>query len=197
MALENKLGITNSAELAREEERISKKKAVELFESGALDKLAPGGNIINTNEIQNYPGVGFINGAELAIQIFDQVQKIGAEFDYRTVTSIRDLGDVKEIHCEEDDKVYTARAVIIATGTQPNHLHCQGEDQFTGNGISWCAICDGASYRDKDVVVIGGGNSAVEESIYLAGRSAAPIGAAECTRRAQSASQTLPPPGGK
>ncbi len=134
-----------------------------------LDKLAPGGNIINTNEIQNYPGVGFINGAELAIQMFEQVQKIGAEFDYRTVLSIVDKGEVKEVHCEEDEKVYTARAVIIATGTQPNHLHCAGEDQFTGNGISWCAICDGASYRDRDVVVIGGGNSAVEESIYLAG----------------------------
>lgn len=134
-----------------------------------LDQLAPGGNIINTNEIQNYPGVGFINGAELAIQMFEQVCMLGVEFDYRTVTSIEDRGEEKLVHCLEDEAVFSARAVIIATGTQSNRLHCEGEDRFTGNGISWCAICDGASYRNKDVVVIGGGNSAVEESIYLAG----------------------------
>ena len=134
-----------------------------------LDKLAPGGNIINTNEIQNYPGVGFINGAELAIQMFEQVCMLGVEFDYRTVISIEDRGAEKLVHCQEDDATFSSRAVIIATGTQSNRLHCEGEDRFTGNGISWCAICDGASYRDKDVVVIGGGNSAVEESIYLAG----------------------------
>ncbi len=134
-----------------------------------LDQLAPGGNIINTNEIQNYPGVGFINGAELAIQMFEQVCMLGVEFDYRTVTSIEDRGEEKLVHCLEDEAVFSARAVIIATGTQSNRLHCEGEDRFTGNGISWCAICDGAQYEGKDVVVIGGGNSAVEESIYLAG----------------------------
>ena len=134
-----------------------------------LDKLAPGGNIINTNEIQNYPGVGFINGAELAIQMFDHTQQLGITFDYRTVVDIREENGEKVVVCQEDDMVYTGKTVIIATGTQSNKLHCEGEENFTGNGISWCAICDGAAYRDKDVVVIGGGNSAVEESIYLAG----------------------------
>lgn len=134
-----------------------------------LDKLAPGGNIINTNEIQNYPGVGFINGAELAIQMFEHVGQLGVEFAYGTVVDIQDDGAEKRVICEEDETVYTGKAVLIATGTQSNKLHCPGEDNFTGNGISWCAICDGAAYRGKDVVVIGGGNSAVEESIYLAG----------------------------
>ena len=120
-----------------------------------LDRLAPGGNIINTNEIQNYPGVGFINGAELAIQMFEQTQQLGITFDYRTVVDIREENGEKAVVCLEDDMVYTGRTVIIATGTQSNKLHCEGEENYTGNGISWCAICDGAAYRDKDVVVIG------------------------------------------
>ena len=135
-----------------------------------LDKLAPGGQIINTNEIQNYPGVGTINGAELAYQMFEHTQQFdNIAFDYGTVKSITDEGKVKRVLCEEDDKEFTAKAIILATGTRPRCLDIPGEDKFRGNGISWCAICDGAQYRDRDVVVIGGGNSAVEESIFLAG----------------------------
>lgn len=134
-----------------------------------LDKLAPGGQIINTNEIQNYTGVGTINGAELAMKMFEHTQELSIEFDYRTVKAIKDQGSEKVVYCEEDDAEFTAKALIIATGTRPRCLNIPGEDNFRGNGISWCAICDGAQYRDKDVVVIGGGNSAVEESIFLAG----------------------------
>ena len=135
-----------------------------------LDKLAPGGQIINTNEIQNYPGVGTINGAELAYQMFEHTQQFeNIAFDYGTVKEILDEGKVKKVLCEEDDKEFTAKAIILATGTRPRCLDIPGEDKFRGNGISWCAICDGAQYRDRDVVVIGGGNSAVEESIFLAG----------------------------
>lgn len=135
-----------------------------------LDKLAPGGQIINTNEIQNYTGMGTINGAELAMQMFNHTQELNVAFDYGTVNKIEDNGDTKKIYIEEDaDKVITAKAIILATGTTPRRLNIPNEDKFIGNGISFCAICDGASYRDKDVVVIGGGNSAVEESIYLAG----------------------------
>ena len=135
-----------------------------------LAKLAPGGQIINTNEIQNYPGVGTINGAELAYQMFEHTQQFeNIAFDYGTVKEILDEGKVKKVLCEEDDKEFTAKAIILATGTRPRCLDIPGEDKFRGNGISWCAICDGAQYRDKDVVVIGGGNSAVEESIFLAG----------------------------
>lgn len=135
-----------------------------------LDKLAPGGQIINTNEIQNYPGTGFINGAELAYKMFEQTQEFPSiTFDYATVKEIQNDGAEKKVICEEDGKEFTGSTVILATGTRPRCLHVQGEDNFRGNGISWCAICDGAQYRDRDVVVIGGGNSAVEESIFLAG----------------------------
>ncbi len=134
-----------------------------------LDKLAPGGQIVNTNEIENYPGMGTINGAELAIKMFEHTQELGAEFDYKTVLEIEDKGSYKLVKCEEDNEVYECSAVIIATGTRPRRLGVRGEEEFAGAGLSWCAICDGAQYKGKDVVVIGGGNSAVEESIYLAG----------------------------
>ena len=134
-----------------------------------LDKLAPGGQMVNTNEIENYTGSGTINGAELSMQMFEHTQDLGVEFDYKTVLKIEDKGDTKVIYCEEDEAVIETTTLILATGTIPRSLEVPGEDMFTGSGISWCAICDGAQFRGKDVVVIGGGNSAVEESIYLAG----------------------------
>ena len=135
-----------------------------------LDKLAPGGQIINTNEIQNYTGVGTINGAELAMNMFSHTQELNVEFDYGTVNKIDCSSDMKKIYIDEDpDKVIEAKTVIVATGTTPRRLNLDKEANFIGNGISFCAICDGAYYRDKDVVVVGGGNSAVEESIYLSG----------------------------
>lgn len=133
-----------------------------------LDRLAPGGNIVNTNEIANYVGTGTISGAELAVKMFEQSQESGASFDYRTVVSIEDKGATKIVHCEEDNAAYEASAVIIASGMKPRRLHIPGEDTHAGAGLSWCAICDGAQYAGKNVVVIGGGNSAVEESLYLA-----------------------------
>ena len=135
-----------------------------------LDRLAPGGQMINTNEVENYTGAGKLSGADLAIKMFDHTQELGVEFDYKTVIDIKnDSPPLKTIICEEDDTVYKAWAIILATGTVPRRLEVPGEETWAANGISWCAICDGAQYRDKEVVVIGGGNSAVEESIYLAG----------------------------
>ena len=132
-----------------------------------LEKLAPGGQIINTHEIQNYTGVGTINGAELAYKMFEHTQELQVTFDYGTVKHIQQEGSIKKITCEEE-KVFEAKSVILATGTIPRRLDVENEERFAGENISWCAICDGAYYRDKDVVVIGGGNSAVEEAIYLA-----------------------------
>ena len=134
-----------------------------------IEKGQDGGQIAITNEIENYTGAGKLTGAELAIKMFEHTQELGVEFDYRTVIDLIDEGEWKIVVCEEDDAVYQAKAVILATGTVPRRLGVPGEDQWAGSGISWCAICDGAQYRDKEVVVIGGGNSAVEESIYLAG----------------------------
>lgn len=133
-----------------------------------LDKLAPGGQIVNTFEIQNYTGMGTINGADLAIKMFEHTQELGVAFDYGTVTAIQSEGNIKKLICEEG-QTFEAKAVIIATGTKPRMLGVPGELDFAGTSISWCAICDGAHYRDKKVIVIGGGNSAVEEAIYLAG----------------------------
>lgn len=135
-----------------------------------LDKLAPGGQMINTNEIQNYTGFETINGAELGMKMFEHTQAYERiTFDYRTVTAIRNKGPLcKEVVCQEDNAVFEGKTVLIATGTRHRTLQVPGEDRFTGNGISWCAVCDGEQMRGKDCVVIGGGNSAVEESLFLA-----------------------------
>ena len=133
-----------------------------------LDRLAPGGKIINTNEIQNYPGVGTLSGAELAIQMFQHTQQLNVPFDYKTVKAVRIEDGLKYVCCEEEDTVYTAHAVLLCTGTSSRMLGVENEELYIGNGISFCAICDGPACKDKDVVVLGGGNSAVEEAIYLA-----------------------------
>ena len=130
-----------------------------------IDKLAPGGQIINTQEIGNYTGIPSINGAELAIQMYQHTQELDVEFLSKEVIKISDDKDIKTVYFE-DDKI-ECKSIIIATGTKPRKLNVEGEIDFAGNGISWCAICDGAQYQGKDVVVIGGGNSAVEESLYL------------------------------
>ncbi|MDL2307472.1 FAD-dependent oxidoreductase, partial [Desulfovibrio sp. OttesenSCG-928-C06] len=132
-----------------------------------LDRLSPGGQMINTNEVENYTGTGKLSGAELGIKMFEHTQELGVEFDYKTVTGITDEGEFKAVTCEEDNTVYKTRAVILATGTTPRRLGVPGEDNWAGGGISWCAICDGPQYRGKEVVVIGGGNAAVEESLFL------------------------------
>lgn len=134
-----------------------------------LDRLSPGGQMVNTNEVENYTGAGRLSGAELAIKMFEHTQELGVEFDYKTVRDIVAEGALKTVVCEEDDAVYTTRSVILATGTVPRRLGVPGEDTWAGSGISWCAICDGPQYRGKRVAVIGGGNSAVEEAQYLAG----------------------------
>lgn len=131
-----------------------------------LDKLSPGGQIINTFEIENYPGLGKINGAELAIKMFEHCCELGIPLEYGTAKQIQGSAGDFTVVCEEGES-YKAKALILATGTRPNTLRCEGEAKFAGTAISWCAICDGAKYRNKDVIVIGGGNSAVEEAIYL------------------------------
>lgn len=133
-----------------------------------LDRLSPGGQMVNTNEVENYTGLGKLSGAELAIKMFEHTQELGVAFDYKTVLRVADEGACKRIECEEGGVVYKARSVILATGTVPRRLNVPGEEKWAGTGISWCAICDGPQYRGKDVVIIGGGNSAVEEGLYLA-----------------------------
>ena len=132
-----------------------------------LDKLAPGGQILNTYEIENYPGFGKVNGAELGIKMYEHTINLGIPMEYGTVTKIEVQSDMKIVQCQEGQS-YQAKALILATGTKARILGIENEETFLGNGIGFCAICDGAHYKDKKVIVIGGGNSAVEESLYLA-----------------------------
>lgn len=135
-----------------------------------LDRLSAGGAVLNTNTVENYPGVGTINGADLGIKMFEQCMEMGIEFDYATVEKVEILSDgCKRLYFREEGKdPVDAITIIIACGTSPRMLKVPGELQFAGHGISWCAICDGAKYKGLDVVVIGGGNSAIDEGTYLA-----------------------------
>jgi thioredoxin reductase (NADPH) len=127
----------------------------------------PGGQMANTAVVENYPGYESIAGADLAMKMYMHAINLGVEYIAEYATDIK-----KEEYFTitlANGETVTARTVIIATGMKHRKLHVPGEEEFTGKGVSWCAICDGNLYRGKDVAVVGGGNSAVEESIYLAG----------------------------
>jgi thioredoxin reductase (NADPH) len=130
-----------------------------------IESSAPGGKMVKTNEIENWPGTPKVSGPDLASQMFEHATSLGAIYQYGVVTSIVP-GDIKEVHTE-DESVYYARAIIIATGTLERKLKIPGEDRLVNKGVSYCAICDGAFFKDKVITVIGGGNSALEEANYL------------------------------
>jgi thioredoxin reductase (NADPH) len=131
-----------------------------------LEKAAPGGKMMSTWEVENYTGLGKVTGFEISEKMFNHTQELGVEYKYGDVVEIKDLGDLKELHTTSNE-VYKAKAVIIATGTIPRGTNAPGETRLNGRGISWCAICDGAFFKDLDIVVVGGGNSAIEEATYL------------------------------
>ncbi len=131
-----------------------------------LEAKAYGGQIINTPDIENYPVAAHISGFEFATKVYEQAQALGAEFVFEKAVDIRDLGDIKEVVTESN--VYQAKAVIIATGSENRKLGVEREDELVGRGISYCATCDGAFYRKKSVAVVGGGNTALEDALYLA-----------------------------
>ncbi|OCA82035.1 thioredoxin-disulfide reductase [Pseudobacillus wudalianchiensis] len=130
-----------------------------------IERGVPGGQLQNTEEIENFPSYDHIAGPDLAQNMFVHALKFGAEYEQANVKEIVDEGDVKIVH--SDSQTYKARAVIIATGTKYKKLGIPGEEEFSGRGVSWCAVCDGAFFRDKELVVVGGGDSAVEESVFL------------------------------
>lgn len=135
------------------------------LEVAILEKGAPGGQIVNTAEIENYTGNGKTSGVELAIKMFEHTQAIGVPTIFEEVIKINDLGHLKEV--VTINQTLTTKAVLLTSGAVPRTLGVEGEDRFTSMGISWCAICDGPLYKGRKVVVIGGGNSAVEESLFL------------------------------
>ncbi len=135
------------------------------LKTAMLEKAAPGGKMIKTYEIQNWPGIKEINGADLAYQMFEHSTHFGAEYLYGDVEKIIG-GPIKQVVCA-DGQIYTAAAGIIATGTRERLLNIPNEKELTGKGVSYCAVCDGSFFRNQPVTVIGGGNSALEESLYL------------------------------
>lgn len=136
------------------------------LKTAMLEKGAPGGKLVKTNEISNYPGFVTSGGPELALKMFEHSTAFGAEYLYGDVTKLNDLGEIKEIELMDGSTV-TAKAVIIATGRDEKLLNVPGEQRYTGQGVSYCAVCDGAFFKDEEVAVIGGGNSALEEAMYL------------------------------
>lgn len=130
-----------------------------------IEQGAPGGQMNNTAEVENYPGFYSIKGPELAQKMYEGVMQFHAKHVYGVVTSIKEKDGQKQVICE--DEQYSAKTVIIATGCAHRKLEVKGEEEFAGRGVSYCAVCDGAFFRDKELFVIGGGDSAVEEGIYL------------------------------
>ena len=134
-----------------------------------IEQLGPGGQLLITDEIENYPGFPEgVKGQELAVMMEQQTTRFGAEIEYAEVQGLDHLDKpVKTIHTDERD--YTAKSLIIATGGSHNKLGVTGEDEFSGRGVSYCAVCDGNFFRGQDVVVIGGGDAALDEGHYLTG----------------------------
>ena len=130
-----------------------------------LEAKAYGGQIINTLDIENYPGEEHISGFDFATKIYNQAKNLGAEIKFEKVVDINDLGQEKEIITTKN--TYKTKAVIIATGSENRKLGLPNEDELVGKGISYCATCDGNFYRKKTVAVVGGGNTALEDAIYL------------------------------
>ncbi|MGN1146882.1 MAG: thioredoxin-disulfide reductase [Lachnospiraceae bacterium] len=125
-----------------------------------------GGQVLNTYEVDNYLGLPGINGFDMGVKFREHAEKMGAEFKEAEVTGIEDKGSVKLVHTSEGD--FEAKTLILAMGAHHAKLQVPGEEELTGMGVSYCATCDGAFFRNKTVAVIGGGDVAVEDAIFLA-----------------------------
>ena len=129
--------------------------------------LTPGGQLMNTTEIENYPGFPKgIMGPDLMDQMRDQAEHFGAQIEYDDVTSADFSGNIKRITTDGGEE-YFARAVVVTTGSQYRKLEVPGEREFSGRGVSYCATCDGFFFKDKPIVVIGGGDSAMGDADFL------------------------------
>lgn len=130
-----------------------------------LERGIPGGQMNNTSDIENYPGYANISGPELAEKMFEPLEKLGVEHLFGYVKKIEEHGNVKKVFTE--DEVFETKTVIIASGAFHRHLGVLGEEELNSRGVSYCAVCDGAFFRDEDLLVVGGGDSAVEEAVFL------------------------------
>lgn len=130
-----------------------------------LEKMRPGGIINTIDKIENYPGLKSITGPDLAFQLFEQVNHLQVPYKMEEVINITLDGDTKIVTTKENE--YRAKNILIATGRSPILLGLPKEEELIGKGISTCALCDGYLYKDKDIAVVGGGNSALQEALYL------------------------------
>ena len=135
------------------------------LKAALLERGIYGGQMNNTAEIENYPGYAHISGPELAEKMFEPLENLGVEYLFGQVEKIEDHGDYKKIITE--DEVFETKTVILASGANHRHLGVPGEEEYNSRGVSYCAVCDGAFFRDEDLLVVGGGDSAVEEAIFL------------------------------
>lgn len=127
-----------------------------------LEAKSYGGQIINANKVENYPGIANISGFDLATNMYNQVKEIGAEIKFETALHID-----KDKNVTTNEGTYQAKSIILATGAENRKLNIPKEEDFIGKGISYCATCDGNFYKNKIVAVVGGGNTALEDAIYL------------------------------
>ncbi len=131
-----------------------------------LERESFGGQIVDSPLVENYPGIKNITGAQFASDLFEQAENAGASFKCEAVLSAVRYGDVIRVKTEADE--YTARAVIIAAGCEHRRLGVEREEELIGAGVSYCALCDGAFYKNGTVAVVGGGNAAFTDALYLA-----------------------------
>ncbi|BBC56057.1 MAG: thioredoxin-disulfide reductase [Streptococcus mutans] len=130
-----------------------------------IEQGAPGGQMNNTSDIENYPGYDLISGPELSMKMHEPLEKFGVENLYGIVTAVEDHSNFKKVLT--DDNSYETKTVIIATGAKHRPLAVAGEETYNSRGVSYCAVCDGAFFRGQDLLVVGGGDSAVEEALFL------------------------------
>lgn len=131
-----------------------------------LDRGIYGGNLNTTATIENYTGFKNVKGPDLAKKMYEGATQFGAQYAYGTVTKLEDQGQTKKVTTDMGD-TFIAKAVVIATGSGQRHLNVPGEEEFSGKGVSYCAVCDGAFFKGLHLIVVGGGDSAVEEGMYL------------------------------
>ena len=131
-----------------------------------LEGGVPGGQAVTTPHVENWPGTLSISGPDFAMGLYQQCMDLGAEIQFAAVTGFQDQGDVKVVLAGEER--FQGRALILANGVQRRKLGVPGEERLGGRGVSYCATCDGSFFKGKDVAVVGGGNTAVEDAVYLA-----------------------------
>ncbi|MGM0879014.1 MAG: thioredoxin-disulfide reductase [Bacillota bacterium] len=130
-----------------------------------IERGIPGGQMANTQDVENYPGFDHVLGPDLSNKMFEHAKKFGAVYEYGDIKEIVDEGRLKKV--VTTNKEFYAKSVIIASGADHKKLGVPGENELGGLGVSYCAVCDGAFFKARELVVVGGGDSAVEEAVYL------------------------------